>query len=131
MKGVPEKYNDLLSDQKKAFASLATLMPDGSPQLTVVWFNTDHQYIMINTAKGRIKDRNMRANPVVALAVLDPGNPYRYIQIRGRVAEITQEGAEAEIHALSHKYTGQDYTIAPGEVRVTYKILPESVSVFG
>ncbi|MGE5225139.1 MAG: PPOX class F420-dependent oxidoreductase [Omnitrophica WOR_2 bacterium] len=131
MKGIPDKYQDLLSDQKKAYASLATLMPDGSPQLTVVWFNTDNPYILINSAKGRVKDRNMRKNPHVALAIIDPDNPYRYIQIRGRVAEITQEGAEAEIHALSHKYGGQDYTLVPGEVRVTYKILPESVTVFG
>lgn len=131
MKGIPDKFNDLLSDQKQAYASLATLMRDGSPQLTLVWFNTDNQHILVNSAKGRAKDRNMRANPKVALAIMDPDNPYRYIQIRGRVAEITQEGADAHIHALSHKYTGQDYSIVPGEVRVIYKILPERVTVFG
>jgi PPOX class probable F420-dependent enzyme len=122
------EYKDLLSDEKKAFAHLATLMEDGTPQVTPVWFNTDGTHILVNSAVGRVKDRNMRARPDVALSILDPDNPYRYIQIRGRVVEITEEGADEHIDALCFKYQGKPkYPYkAPGEVRVKYKILPTS-----
>jgi len=129
MKSIADKYQDLLRDEKRAFLHLATLMPDGSPQVTPVWFNTNGTYILINSAKGRVKDRNMRARPQVALCIQDPDDPYRYIQIRGRVVEIIEEGADAHIDALAGKYTGTPkYQLkSPGEVRVIYKILPESV----
>ncbi len=129
IKLVPEKYQDLLKDETKAFAILGTLFPNGSPQVTPVWFNTDGEHILIDSAKGRVKDRNMRQNPQVAVTILDPKNPYRYLQILGRVVEITEKGAVEEIHALSHKYQGNDYPLQPGEVRVLYKILPEKVTV--
>jgi PPOX class probable F420-dependent enzyme len=130
VKKVPQRYQDLLADEKKAFAYLATLMPDGSPQVTPIWFNTKNGYFLINSAKGRIKDRNMRANPEVALAIVDPDDPYRYIQIRGKIIEITQEGADEHIDALAGKYLGKAKypNRAPGEQRVIYKIEPESVS---
>ncbi len=131
IKQVPENFQDLLKDETKAFAILGTLYPDGSPQVTPVWFNTDGEHILIDSAKGRAKDRNMRRNPHVTVAILDPKNPYRYIQIRGRVVDITEKGAVEEIHALSHKYGGQDYSLVPGEVRVIYKILPEKVTTMG
>jgi PPOX class probable F420-dependent enzyme len=105
---IPEKYLDLLNDETKAFACLATLMKNGSPQVTPIWFNTDGTYILINSARGRVKDRNMRRNPEVALAIIDPKDPYRYIQIRGKVVEITTDGAKAHIDALSKKYTGRE-----------------------
>lgn len=124
MKLVPETYQDLLADETKAFAFLATLMPDGSPQVTPLWFNTDGEHLLINSAKGRIKDKNMRARPQVAVTLMDLENPYRYIQIRGEVVEITEKGAEAHINALSQKYRSRPFDLSPGEIRVTYKITP-------
>jgi len=133
MKSIPESHHDLLKDETKAFAYLATTMTDSSPQVTPVWFNTDGKHILVNTAQGRIKDRNMRARPQVALCIADPGNPYRYLQIRGKVVEFTTEGADAHIDTLAGKYTGTSkYTFGKtGEKRVTYKILPEKVDAHG
>lgn len=129
---IPEKYTDLFSG-KKAFASLATVMPDGSPQVTPVWFDTDGGNIRVNTARGRIKDRNMSLNAKVAIDVMDPENPYRHVQIRGKVAKITEEGADAHIDSLAMKYLGQEkYPFRqPGEVRVIYTIEPTSISAVG
>lgn len=128
---IPDSHLDLIKDETRAFASLATLMNDGSPQNTPIWFNTDGTHILINSAEGRVKDRNMRRNPRVAVVITDPKDPYRYIQIRGKVVEITTKGAREHIDRLSKKYTGRDiYTSGPAdEIRVTYKILPESISV--
>jgi PPOX class probable F420-dependent enzyme len=128
---VPEKYSDLL--QKRAFANLATLMPDGSAQVTPVWVDYDGQHVRINTARGRQKDKNMRRDPRVALAIADPDNPYRYLEVRGRVAEATEKGADEHINSLSQKYLGQAvYPYRqPGEVRVMYKIAPEHFSTMG
>lgn len=130
---VLDNFKDLLADETRAFLYLATLMPDGSPQVTPVWFNTDGTYLLINSAAGRVKDRNMRARPEVALVIADPKNPYRYIQIRGRVVEFTPTGADAHIDALSAKYTGNPryQGRSPGEQRITYKILPEKISSMG
>ena len=115
------------------FAHLASLMSDGSPQVTPVWVDYDGTHIRFNTAKGRVKDRNLRRNPKVALAILDPDNPYRYLQVRGRVADITESGADAHIDSLAKKYLGQDkYPYRqPGEVRVIYKIAPDRVQTMG
>jgi PPOX class probable F420-dependent enzyme len=119
---IPEKYIDLT--QKKAFAQLATLMPDGSPHGAPVWFDYDGEYILIDSAKGRVKDKNIRRDPRVGIDILDPDNPYRHLSIRGRVVEITEKGADELIDKLSKKYTGLDKYAhrAPGEVRVLYKI---------
>ncbi|OGK83284.1 MAG: PPOX class F420-dependent enzyme [Candidatus Rokubacteria bacterium GWC2_70_16] len=131
MAGIPEAFKDLL--EKKAFASLATLGADGAPQVTPVWFDWDGTHIRVNTARGRVKDRNLRRNGRVALAVMDPDNPYRYFQVKGRVAEITEAGADGHIDALARKYLGKDiYPFRqPGEVRVIYKIAPERVQTMG
>ena len=128
---IPDNFRDLL--QKKAFAHLATLMQDGSPQVTPVWFDYDGSSIRINTAKGRVKDKNMRRNGRVALAIQDPDDPYRYLAVRGRVEEVTEAGADVHIDSLAKKYLGQDrYPYRqPGEVRVTYRIRPERVSTMG
>ena len=123
MKNISEKFQDLFTDETKAFLFLATTMEGGSPQVTPVWFNTDGEYLLINSAKGRTKDRNMRARPQVAVAIMDPKNSYRYIQLRGEVIEVTEKGAREHINALSKKYTGNQ--VYPGpleETRVTYKI---------
>ncbi|MGH7262913.1 MAG: PPOX class F420-dependent oxidoreductase [Candidatus Rokuibacteriota bacterium] len=128
---IPEAYKDLF--QKKTFAHLATIGADGSPQVTPVWVDLDQTHIRFNTAKGRVKDKNLRRNPRVALAIQDPDNPYRYIQVRGRVAEITEQGADAHIDLLTKKYLDQDtYPFRQaGEVRVIFKILPEKVQTVG
>jgi PPOX class probable F420-dependent enzyme len=128
---IPKSHYDLMEDKKRAFAHLATVMEDGSPQVTTVWFNINGKYVLINSLEGRVKDKNMRKRPKVALIIPDPQDPYRYLQIRGHVAEITKEGARAHIDVLAGKYTGtaQYRGFHQGDVRVTYKILPESVTV--
>lgn len=128
---IPDKCKDLL--QKKAFAHLATVMPDGSPQVTPVWFDVEDGLIRVNSARGRVKDRNMRRTPKVALSIVDPDDPYRYLGILGRVVDVTEQGADAHIDALAKKYIGKDRYPwrQPGEVRVTYKIEPERVSSMG
>jgi PPOX class probable F420-dependent enzyme len=128
---IPEKYRDLFT--KRAFANLATLMPDGRPQVTPIWCDFDGEYVVFNSAKGRQKDRNVRRDPRVSVAIVDPDNPYRYLEIRGRVVEITEEGADASIDKLAKKYLGVDkYPYGqPGEVRVIYKIQPEHTNVMG
>jgi PPOX class probable F420-dependent enzyme len=122
-------YLDLLQ-QKKAFAGLATIMPDGTPQVTPVWFDYHGGRVRVNTAKGRVKARNLKPGAAVALSIMDPDNPYRYLQIRGRVANATETGADAHIDSLAKKYLGKDqYPFRqPGEVRVMYEIEPVSVS---
>ncbi|MBI4560953.1 MAG: PPOX class F420-dependent oxidoreductase [Candidatus Rokubacteria bacterium] len=125
MATIPEQYSDLF--QKKAFAHLATVNADGTPQVTPVWIDFDGIHVRFNTAKGRVKDRNLRRVPKVALAIMDPDNPYRYLRISGRVVEVTEQGADQHIDTLAKKYIGQDrYPFRqPDEVRVLYKILPE------
>jgi PPOX class probable F420-dependent enzyme len=125
---VPEKYLDLFKG-KKAFANLATLMPDGRPQVTPVWFDYDGEELLFNSARGRQKDLNVRRDPRVSLSIVDPENPYRYVEVRGRVTDITQEGADDSINKLAKKYLGVDkYPYAqPGEVRVIYRVRPEHV----
>lgn len=128
---IPQQYSDLL--QKRAFAHLATLMPDGQPQVTPVWLDFDGNHIRINSAKGRVKDRNMRRDPRVTLTLQDPDNPYRYLEVRGRVIEIAEDGADAHIDSLAKKYLGVDtYPYRrPGESRVIYKVEPLHVSTMG
>ena len=128
---IPTQFSDLLD--KKAFAHLATLMPDGQPQVTPVWFDHDGKYIRVNSAKGRVKDKNMRRDPRVALSIQDPENAYRYLEIRGKVVEITENGAVAHIDALAKRYMGLDtYPFhQPGVQRVIYKIEPLRCSGMG
>lgn len=131
MATVLDGYRDIFD--KKAFAHLATIGKDGNPQVTPVWCDFDGATIRINTARGRVKDKNLRANPHVALSAQDPDNPYRYVQVRGRVTEMTEQGADAHIDQLARKYLGQDrYPYRqPGEVRVIVKISPEHVQGIG
>lgn len=128
---VPDEYGDLL--KKPAFAHLATLMKDGSPQVTPVWCDYDGTHVRVNSAKERLKDKNMRRDKRVALSIQDPDNPYRYIAIRGTVEQITQDGADAHIDALAKKYLGKErYPFrAPGEVRVIYRIRPDRIATYG
>jgi PPOX class probable F420-dependent enzyme len=129
LKHIPDSHKGLLFDETKAMAFLATTMADGTPQVTPVWFNTDGEHILINSAHGRVKDRNMRARPQVAVTIMDLRRPNRYLQVRGKVVEITEKGAEEHIHRLSRKYYNSDFDIPPGQIRKTYKILPENFNV--
>jgi len=123
-----QDYADLLQ-QKRAFAHLATAMPDGAPQVTPVWIDYRDGRVLVNTAKGRVKSRNMHPGSHVALSIADPDNPYRYVQIRGVVARVRDEGADAHIDFLAKKYLDADkYPFAqPGEERVIYEIEPQRV----
>ena len=128
---IPEKYLDLF--QKKAFAHLATINADGTPQVTPVWVDYDGAKILVNSARGRRKDKNMERNRAVALSMQDPDNPYRYLEVRGNVEEITEDGADEHIDKMAKKYMGVDKYPgrSPGEVRVLYKIKPERISKMG
>jgi PPOX class probable F420-dependent enzyme len=125
---IPEKFLDLF--QKRAFAHLATLMPDGSPHVSPVWVDYDGAHLIVNSARGRQKDRNMQRNARVAVEIQDPDNAYRYLLVRGRVVKITEEGADASIDKLAFKYLGREkYPYRrQGEVRVIYQIEPEHVT---
>ncbi|HXU40622.1 MAG TPA: PPOX class F420-dependent oxidoreductase [Blastocatellia bacterium] len=128
---IPENYKDLF--EKKAFANLATVNADGTPQVTPVWVDYDGDYVLVNSARGRRKDKNMERNRAVALSIQDPDNPYRYLEVRGSVAEITEQNADTHIDKMAKKYIGQDkYPWSkPDEVRVIYKIKPEHTSQMG
>lgn len=128
MKSVPENLRHLLVDETRAIAFLATLMPDGSPQVTPVWFSTEGEYLLINSAKGRVKDKNMRDRPRVAVTIMALNEPYQYLQLRGEVVEIDKESGADHIHALSQKYLDRPFDIPAGDIRVKYKIKPMIVS---
>jgi len=128
---IPDSYRDLLT--KKSFAHLATLNEDGTPQSTPVWIDYDGKNVLVNTARGRRKDRNMRERPSVAISVADPDNPYRYLEIRGKVVGVTEEGADAHIDKLAARYmNAESYPFRqPGEVRVIFSIKPEHTTSMG
>ena len=125
---IPATHLDLF--KKKAFANLVTLMSSGQPQVTPVWVDYDGRYVVINTAEGRQKDKNLQRDRRVALSILDPENPYRYLEVRGHVAERTRDGADQHIDAMAKKYLGKDkYPFRqPNEVRVLYRIEPDHIT---
>lgn len=124
---IPEKYLDVFS--KKSFAHLATYMPDGSIQVNPVWVDYDGEFVLVNTSRGRQKDLNMRRDPRVTVEIQDGNNPYRYLEVRGKVIADIEEGALQHIDKMAKKYTGAEKypNLQPGEVRVIYKIKPERV----
>lgn len=128
---IPENYIALF--HKPVFGFLTTLMPDGSPQTQPVWVDLENGKVVVNSALGRQKDKNMRRDPRVAVTLMDPENPYRYLEIRGKVTDITQDGAASHIDKMAKKYLGQDkYPFAqPGEQRVLYKIEPVKIHTMG
>jgi PPOX class probable F420-dependent enzyme len=121
---IPEKFAGLFD--KRVFANLATLMPYGRPQVTPVWCEFDGAYILVNSAQGRQKDRNMRRAPRVSLSVVDPDNSYRYLEVRGEVVEIEEDATLEHINKLAKKYLDlEEYPyLQPGEVRIRYRIQP-------
>ena len=121
----PEKYLDLFKPETKAYLYLATIMPDGSPQVTPVWFDNNDEHILINTNEGRVKDRNMKQRPKVAMVIQDPGDPFRYLQVRGEVVGYTREDADGHIDKLSRIYTGKPWSYRSGQKRIIFKIRPD------
>lgn len=133
---IPESHIDLLTGPY--YAVFTTIAPDGQPENTVVWCSYDGTYVLVNTAKGRRKDENVRRNPLVALTVVDPENPYRWVDVRGAVAEIVPDENNANINAHAKLYTGNDVYyggFAPSEraaqeQRIILKIAPERVLAY-
>jgi PPOX class probable F420-dependent enzyme len=124
---IPDSHAHIL--ESKALLQLAIVLKDGTPQVSPVWFDTEGDLIRINSVRGRLKDKVMRARPAVAAAIVDPENPFSWLGIRGTVVEITEEGAEAHIDLLAKKYLGVEIypNRQPGQVRVLYKIRPEKM----
>ena len=124
---IPEDRKYLLAWETKAIAYLALALKDG-PQVTPIWFDWDGTHIILNTSRGRVKDRVMRRHGRAALLIADTSDIYRYLQIRGTVVGETEEGGYDQICKLNEKYHGKyEFSLPPGQVRVTYRILPESV----
>ena len=124
---IPEAFLDLF--RKPILAHLATLMPDGSPQVTPVWIDYDGEHILVNTWPDRAKGRNMLARPQVALDIVDPDDPFRYLAVRGRVVDETEEGAAEHIDTLARRYMGLERYPRhdPNRPRRLYRIAPERV----
>ena len=132
MEPIPEEYRDLF--ERKAFANFATVMPDGTPQVTPVWVGYDGTHLLINTAKGRQKERNVRRNPKVGLSILDPDDPYRFVSVRGEVEDVTEEGAVDHINELTERYMDREEYPNLGEEggpRVVVRIRPDRVVTGG
>ena len=131
MAQIPDEAVHLLEGQH--FAHVATVMADGTPQVTPVWIDHEGDIVTFNTAAGRFKEKNPRRDPNVAISIIDAANPYAPLTIRGKVTEITEEGADEQIDALAKRYMGVDeYPLRqPGEQRVMVKITPEKVNYYG
>jgi PPOX class probable F420-dependent enzyme len=132
MATIPASHSDLLTT-KVAFGHVATLNVDGSPQVTPVWVDFDGTHVLVNTAKGRVKAKNLAREPRVAISIADPDNAYRYVAIQGHVVDMTETGGDAHIDKMAKKYLGKDSYPGrtPGEVRVIVKIAPEKVHANG
>jgi len=132
MATIPAAHAELQPTQQ-AFDNVATLNPDGSPQVTPVWVDFDGSHVLINTAKGRVKAKNLAREPRIALSIADPDNAYRYLGIQGRVVDMTETGGDAHIDKMAKKYLGKDsYPYrAAGEVRLIVKISPDKVHTNG
>ncbi len=123
---ISEEIIELLTS--KNFAFLATLMRDGSPQVTPTWIDYEDGHILINTAEGRVKERNLRRDPRVALSIIDSNNPYNMVSIRGKVIKYIYEGADEHIDKLAKRYLGLDkYPLRTTEKRVILKIKAEKI----
>ncbi len=132
---IPDSHKDLVDGP--IYVILTTLMPDGQPQSSVVWWDREGDYVRVNTARGRQKDKNMRRDPKVTIAAVDPKDPFRWLEVRGTVEEITEEGGVEHIEALSQKYRGREYYSGPAgeerrkqETRVKVKIRPTRIVAY-
>lgn len=127
----PSAFEDLLTGDKKALLYLATTMADGSPQVTPVWFDTDGEYILVNTSEGRVKDKNMKARPQVAMVIQDPDERERYLGMRGEVVDYTREGADEHINKLSLRYTNKPWIYQERQRRIIFRIRPRHFDPHG
>jgi len=128
---IPEKYQDLL--ESTALAHVATIGPQGEPQSNPVWFGWDGQYILFSQTTGRQKFRNLQREPRVALSIVDPSNPYRYLEVRGKVVRIDPDPDLAFIDSMAQKYLGQARYPwhQPNDQRVVIVIEPEHTTQMG
>lgn len=131
---IPESHRNMF--EKPLYAVVTTMMPDGQPQSTVVWVDYDGEFVRINTTRGRQKDRNLQQNPRVTVVIME--DPWHWIEVRGQVETMTEDGAVEHIEALSRKYTGKGYygdfntwAQPTDETRVMVKIRPTKVTTFG
>lgn len=133
MEPIPESFDDLF--ERETFAIFGTLMPEGTPQLTPVWIDLDEDgYLLVNTARGRQKEKNVERDPKVGVCVMDPDDPYRYVSVRGEVVEVTEEGAIEHIDALARRYMDVEEYPNHGEesgARVIIRIRPDRVTSTG
>ncbi|MFC4449410.1 PPOX class F420-dependent oxidoreductase [Halorussus aquaticus] len=132
MESIPEEFSDLF--ERETFASFATLMGDGTPQVTPVWIDRDEDHLLVNTARGRQKVRNVERDPKVGLCVMDPDDPYRYVSVRGEVVEVTEDGAVEHIDELARRYMDVEEYPNHGEEsgpRVVVRIRPDRVVTNG
>lgn len=129
---IPEDRRDLFEGE--TFAHFATVLPDGTPHVTPVWIDYDGEHVLVNTARGRQKERNVRENRRVGLSITDPDDPYRYVSVQGEVVEVTEEGAVEQIDELARRYMDVDEYPHHGEERgprVLIRIRPEHVTPSG
>jgi PPOX class probable F420-dependent enzyme len=132
METIPDEFHDLF--ERETFANFATLMGDGTPQVTPVWIDRDDDHLLVNTARGRQKEKNVERDPKVGVCVMDPDDPYRYVSIRGEVEEVTEEGAVEHIDELARRYMDVDEYPNHGEERgprVVIRIRPDRVVASG
>jgi len=131
MPEVPEEYTDLF--ERPPFGNMATMLPTGFPHVTPVWIDYDGEHLLVNTARGRQKERNVARNPSVGVSVIDPDDFYRYLSAYGEVTDLREEGAVEHIHELSRRYTGEEYGNLDAEegARVIIEITPEHVITSG
>ena len=128
---LPEELLELLHQPSTCY--IATVMADGSPQVTQTWVDTDGEHVIINSVQGYVKVKNIERDPRVAIAVSAPDNPTRYFQVRGRVIKVTTEGAADHIEMLARKYTGKPYSWYGGrdQVRMIIVVEPEKIGSMG
>ena len=126
MADIPSEYRDLF--ERPSFAFVATLLPDGAPHVTPTWVDFDGEHVLVNTVRDNRKDKNVRNDPRITLAIADPENPYRYLSVRGEVVERREEGAREHLDALAERYTGQPKYPGPsGQERVVLVIRADDV----
>ncbi|WP_276260853.1 PPOX class F420-dependent oxidoreductase [Haloglomus litoreum] len=127
MTEIPAEYMDLF--ETRSFAFVATLLPDGAPHVTPTWVDFDGEHVLVNTIRDNRKDRNIRKDPRITLAIADPENPYRYLSVRGEVIERREDGAREHLDQLAERYTGEAKYPGPGgQERVVLVIRPDAVS---
>lgn len=125
MDAIPDDFRDLF--EKRTFAHFTTLLPDGSPHTVPVWIDIDANDLLVNTARGTRKERNVRTQSRVSLSMLDPDDPHRFLSVRGTVVEVTEDGAREHVDALAKRYLDQDTYGDEDRTRVLLRIRPDHV----